>query len=43
MKIRAVINDVTKTIYDKNLKDKVSSIISYCDSKPSGWLKKCIK
>ena len=38
-KLRASTN---KTIYDKNLKDKVSSIISYCDSKPHGWLKKCI-
>lgn len=38
-KLRASTN---KSIYDKNLKNKVSSIISYCDSKPSGWLKKCI-
>ena len=38
-KLRASTN---KTIYDKNLKDKISSIISFCDSKPRGWLKKCI-
>lgn len=38
-KLRASTN---KTIYEKNLKDKISSIISFCDSKPRGWLKKCI-
>lgn len=38
-KLRASTN---KTIYDKNLKDKISLIISICDAKPRGWLKRCI-
>lgn len=43
-KLRANLNKTQQEIiYDKNLKDKVSLIISLCDSKSRGWLKKCIE